>query len=81
MAKLDTDLLNAALIGYQQELGRIKEQIAVLQRRLGGRSEPAPSPSRAARKHHVSAEGRARIAAAQRKRWAATKKKVMTAKG
>jgi hypothetical protein len=76
MAKLDPDIINAALIGYQQELERIKGKIADLQRQLGRRSEAAPAPAHArpARKHHVSAEGRARIAAAQRKRWAAAKR-------
>jgi hypothetical protein len=74
MAKLDPDILNAALIGYQQELERIKGKIADLQRQLGRRSEPTPAQARPARKHHVSAEGRARIAAAQKKRWAATKR-------
>ena len=74
MAKLDPDILKAALVGYQQELDRIKGKIADLQRQLGRRSEPATAQARAARKHHVSAEGRARIAAAQKKRWAAAKR-------
>ena len=75
MAKLDPDTINAALIGYQQELERIQGKIADLQRQLGRRSESSSqAQARPTRKHHVSAEGRARIAAAQKKRWAATKR-------
>ena len=74
MAKLDPETLNAALIGYQQELERIQGKIAELQRQLGRRPQSSSAQARTATKHHVSAEGRARIAAAQRKRWAAAKR-------
>lgn len=50
----------------------IKEQIAALEEELKaiiGGSNGAPSPSRS-RRNNVSAAGRARIAAAQRARWA-----------
>ena len=73
MAKLEAEILKAALIGYQQELERVKGKIAQLRRMAGGR---AAGRTAKARKHHVSAEGRARIAAAQRKRWAAVKRAV-----
>ena len=73
----DTGILQAALLGYQQQLEEINAKIADLRRRLGGRSAPA-APSAAPRapqkKHRISPEGRARIAAAQRRRWAAAKK-------
>jgi hypothetical protein len=84
MAKLDRDVMNAALIGYEQELERIKGKIVELQRQLGKNTLAAASAvrPRGARKHHVSAEGRARIAAAQRKRWAAAKRQAaMSARG
>jgi hypothetical protein len=72
----DPGILQAALLGYQQQLETVNAKIAELKRRLGGRA--APSSGVAARspqkKHRISAEGRARIAAAQRKRWAAAKK-------
>ena len=72
----DPGILQAALLGYQQQLEVINAKIAELKRRLGGRGA-APSgvsarPSQ--KKHRISPEGRARIAAAQRKRWAAAKK-------
>jgi hypothetical protein len=72
----DPGILQAALLGYQQQLEVINAKISELKRRLGGRAA-APSgvaarPSQ--KKHRISAEGRARIAAAQRKRWAAAKK-------
>ena len=81
MAQNDTSLLEAALVGYQVELARITGAIADLQKRLGkparrmtlnGGGGSIPTPFK--KKHRISAEGRARIAAAQRKRWAAQKK-------
>jgi len=75
----DAEILQAALVGYQQQLQTINARIAELKRHLGGRgAAPAAtaSDSRPAQKRHrISAEGRARIAAAQRKRWAAAKKR------
>jgi hypothetical protein len=80
----DKSLLEAALVGYQSELARINGVIADLQKQLGYRTgRPAksmgeravPTPLRdRKKKHNISAEGRARIAEAQRKRWAAAKK-------
>jgi hypothetical protein len=73
----DPGILQAALLGYQQQLEEINAKIADLRRRLGGRGStptPAASPRTSPKKHRISAEGRARIAAAQRRRWAAAKK-------
>ena len=77
--QLDRPTLEAALVGYQRQLEDIQSKMAELRRRLGRPSasasvvRSAPSP---ARKHHrMSAEGRARIAAAQRARWAKFKRK------
>jgi hypothetical protein len=73
----DTGILQAALLGYQQQLEEINGKIAELRRRLGGRVTPTTagaSPRPPQKKHRISAEGRARIAAAQRRRWAAAKK-------
>jgi hypothetical protein len=73
----DTPLLQAALVGYQAELARIKAAIADLQKRLGKVAQsnvPVNMLAQRTRKRHLSAEGRARIAEAQRRRWAAAKK-------
>jgi hypothetical protein len=73
----DPGILQAALLGYQQQLEEINSKIADLRRRLGSRgTTPAagPAPRAPQKKHRISPEGRARIAAAQRRRWAAAKK-------
>jgi len=72
----DRSLLEAALVGYTYQLSTIHTAIADIQRRLGNNNGlPTPSGSTAPRKkHRISAEGRARIAEAQQKRWAAAKK-------
>jgi hypothetical protein len=76
---LDAATLQAALVGYRQQLEYIQAKMAEIQRKLGKSGPvrvvtPAPGPHRVRRKHRISAEGRARIAAAQRARWAKTKK-------
>lgn len=80
---MDAATLQAALAGYRQQLNEIEEKMAELRRRLGNISNgAAPQKSaspktvvkRRARKHRMSEEGRARIAAAQRARWAKTKR-------
>ena len=72
----DPGMLQAALLGYQQQLEVINAKIAELKRRLGGRAvaTAAVGARPPQKKHRISPEGRARIAAAQRKRWAAAKK-------
>lgn len=75
--QLDRATMEAALLGYQRQLEEIQSKMAELRRRLGGKG-PAPavaSPGKSPRKHRMSAEGRARIAAAQKARWAKFKKK------
>ena len=74
---LDRATLEAALVGYQQQLQQIEMKMAELRRKLGkpaGPSPVKPAEKAAPRKHRMSAEGRARIAAAQRARWAKQKK-------
>jgi hypothetical protein len=52
----------------------LKEKIQSLQRELerllGGRAEPVAATGRPRKKRKMSAEGKARIAEAQRRRWA-----------
>ncbi|MCX6632428.1 MAG: hypothetical protein NTW28_32895 [Candidatus Solibacter sp.] len=79
---LDKATLEAALVGYQQHLQQIEAKMADLRRLLKQPAAAAPAPAAkratkaapAKQKHRMSAEGRARIAAAQRARWAKTKK-------
>jgi len=79
--QLDQALLQAALVGYQKQLEELEAKMAELKRRLGQTSGPrkqasAPAAAKhsAPRQHRMSEEGRARIAAAQRARWAKAKK-------
>ena len=79
---LDKATLEAALVGYQQHLEQIQTKMTEIRRALAGSSAggapAAKAPRKAAapakQKHRMSPEGRARIAAAQRARWAKTKK-------
>jgi hypothetical protein len=72
--KLSEDILLAAIEGFESQKRRIEDQIAELRQMLDGhsaQSAAAPKTTRGRRK--ISAEGRARIAEAQRNRWAAKK--------
>jgi hypothetical protein len=83
--QLDTPTLQAALVGYQQQLETIQQKMAEIRRSLGkSASVPATKGNGVAahtgavkaapRRHRMSEEGRARIAAAQRARWAKSKR-------
>jgi hypothetical protein len=74
---MNPEILNAALAGLEAQKERIEGQIAEIQSMLGRRKPGRPkaeeklSPKPVAKKKRMmSAEGRARIAAATRKRWA-----------
>ncbi|HUP05436.1 MAG TPA: hypothetical protein VMU19_15665 [Bryobacteraceae bacterium] len=70
----DKDLLIAALAGYQLKLTEIEARMAELRKQIagapGGVSAKAAAP---AKKRRLSPEGRARIIAATKKRWAAVR--------
>ena len=78
----DPALLAAALEGLEMQRKRIEDQIATVRGMLSGRksvASAAPAPSAPAssgsrRKRVLSEEARLRIAAAQKKRWAAFRK-------
>ena len=80
--QMDAATLQAALAGYRQQLDAIEQKMAELRRQLGKPSDVATPKSaslakrgkRRTRKHRMSEEGRARIAAAQRARWAKAKR-------
>jgi hypothetical protein len=66
---VDTSLLEAALVGFEQMKKNVDEKIAGIRQQLGsGGTVAAAAPRRT-----LSASARRRIAAAQRKRWAAVK--------
>jgi cell division septum initiation protein DivIVA len=76
--KQDTELLEAALIGFQHKRDQVEQKIAELRSQIGGApaSGPASAASAAAsapKKRTMSASARRRIALAQKKRWAAYK--------
>ena len=79
MARMSTDpsLLQMALIGYQAEREKIEEKTRELQARLKGKtvSAFAPVKVKVRAKRHLSESARARIAAAQKKRWAEHRKR------
>ena len=74
----NTELLAAALVGYQHQLDETQSKIAEIRHKLGigpvARSAKPAVPVARRKKGRMSAEGRARIAAAQRARWAKVKK-------
>jgi hypothetical protein len=80
LAKQDVELLEAALIGFEQKRDEIEQKIAELRSRLGGQSATRASNAGAAtaagtgpKKRAMSAAARHRIGLAQKKRWAAYK--------
>lgn len=70
-------LLQAALEGLQVQRERIEEQIREVQSMLGGRAAPravAAAATPARKRRPLSEAARKRIAAAQKRRWAAFRK-------
>jgi hypothetical protein len=67
----DPDLLAAALIGYQEKRKDIEARMSELRARIGGQPASAPPAEAGATKRTVSPAARRRMAAAQKKRWAA----------
>ena len=82
----DRDILEAAILGYQAQIGQIEAKIAGIKAQLAGRAPSAsatmatpgdgglPSPVKKARKK-MSAKARKAIGEATKKRWAELKKK------
>jgi hypothetical protein len=79
--KLTSEILTAALAGFEEQEKRIDAKIAGLRQMLTGGSPDGaiPEPSKPRRK--MSAAARRRIAAAQRKRWAASRNQSGKASG
>ena len=68
------ELLQAALAGYGRQRAVLEERIAEIRQELASRGEHPGEARQGIPRRGMSAEGRARVAAAQRKRWAALKK-------
>ena len=60
------ELLEYALVGFEARRAEIKHKIADIRLRLGGSRDVVPAPKRRV----LSPEGRARIIAATKRRWA-----------
>ena len=73
--KLTPQIINAAILGFEQQKLDIDAQITELRAMLpDGRTETAATPeSRNGTRRKMSAAARKRIGDAQRKRWAASK--------
>ena len=68
----DTELLRAALVGYQHQASVLTNRIEEIKQQLGSQtSDRAPKPGTDTTKRQVSAAGRRRMADAQKRRWAA----------
>ena len=80
-ATLNTEIITAAIEGFESQKARIDEQITELRVMLNGNEPKAAVASQGDKRRKVSAAARKRMAAAQRKRWAAAKasEPVMTA--
>jgi hypothetical protein len=78
--KTDHHILEMAIVGYQSELEKLSAKIAEIKSRLGQRGPGRPKATAAAaepaspKRKGLSASARARIAAAQKARWAAYRK-------
>ena len=73
----NAELLAAALAGYQHQYEILGERMAEIRRELGGRGGSpgvTATTSQPRRRRGMSAETRARMAEAQRRRWARAKK-------
>ena len=81
----DTEILEAALIGFQHLRNQVEEKIAALRSQIGaapaGRqtSSHKVAAESAPKKRTMSAAARKRIAAAQKKRWAEHRKRMAAA--
>jgi hypothetical protein len=71
--KLTTDIINAAIEGFEVQKQRIDAQIAELRQMLNGSAADVQPAASTKKKRRMSAAGRKAIAEAQRRRWAATK--------
>ena len=73
--KLNSEILAAAIEGFEAQRKRTDAQIAEIRQLMtGGSAESAAKPVPVHKRRKMSAAARKRIAEAQRKRWAEAKK-------
>jgi len=79
--KVDSAILEMAIVGYRSEIEKIAAKIADIQAQLGQRGPGRPKAAATGadqaapqKRRTIGKAGRARIAAAQRARWAAQKR-------
>ena len=73
--KLTTEILTAALAGFEEQKNRINVQISEVRQMLKGSPADGATPEAPRPRRKMSAAARKRIAAAQRKRWAEARQK------
>lgn len=79
--QIDHSLLEMALVGYRARREEVVRRMAEIERQLGAASASvAERTGEEKPKHKMSTAGRRAIAAAQRKRWAASRKSVQSPK-
>ena len=72
---LKPEIINAAILGFEQQKSRIDDQIAELRALLDGGTKPTPAatPEATTAKRKISAAARRRMALGQKARWAKLK--------
>ena len=75
-SRLTNEIINAAILGFEGQKSRIDTQIAELRAMLPSSNISKPETT-VRKKRGMSAAGRAAVAEAQRKRWAATKEQAV----
>jgi hypothetical protein len=71
--KFTSEIISAAIEGYETQKRRIDAQIAELRGRLSGDAAGSTAAPKPAQKRRISAAARHRMAVAQRARWAKIK--------
>lgn len=66
-----TELLQAALFGYEEQQRKIEGKILDLQQTLQATKQPGEQPTH---KHRMTKQGRKRLSVAMKRRWAVAKK-------
>jgi hypothetical protein len=68
-------IINAAILGFEQQKARIDDQIAELRAMMSGGTKPTPAatPEATTAKRKISAAARRRMALGQKARWAKLK--------